>query len=192
MSNSTLRSLFSAALLTLALGTAACGDDPVDPPAEGLTAEEAGALLDALGALFATDVQTLQGLLVIQNAPCPLGGVAAASGTVVPSDDGLSATWDLTLVPVQCAVGDGVTIFTLDGNPDIKYAGSMATDLGTGQVTVAATVNGTASWQLDDRSGDCTASLTLEATAALDGSGSSITSGTLCGHQVTAQTTLPS
>ena len=184
-----LRTVFVA---TIGIMATACGEDPVEPPPEeGLSAAEAEALLDALGALFVTDVTSLQGILLIQNAPCPLGGGALASGTVDTSDDLTTTTWSITLVPASCVVGDGTMIFTLNGDPNIVYAGTLTTDVQNGQIVIDATLSGAATWALGDRMGDCTASLTLAMTAAIDySSGQSVTSGTLCGHQVSVTETL--
>lgn len=186
-----IHSKVTAALIAaLALAPIACGDDPVDPPVdESLTAAETAALVAALQALLSTDVNVLQGLVALPTVPCPLGGAVNTSGTVTPTGPA-SATWAIGLVPVDCAVTEGTLVFTLNGNPNIDYNGSLSTDLQTGVATIAATVTGGATWALADRTGDCTASLNIDVTANADGSGSVSTTGTMCGHQISMTATL--
>ena len=183
-----LRTFFAA---TIGITATTCGEDPVDPTSEGLSSAEAHVLLDALKGLLVFDPASLQGILLIQNTPCPLGGATAAAGTVEFSEDYTTQTWSVTLVPADCVVGDGTMIFTLNGNPNIVYEGTFTIDVQNQQMLIDATVIGAATWALDDRMGDCTVSLTLEANLAIDAStGLTVTSGTLCGHQVSVTETL--
>ena len=169
---------------------AACGDDPVAPPAD-LTEGEATALFEAL---YGPRLDTLltpdepeEGSFVV---PCPEGGsltVNSDSSWVDPSDEVLHIVLWTTVIPSGCEVTAAGKRFTVDGNPNVRD--SLEFKFSLVEFHLGGSTSGSLKWALDDgRSGECD----LDMTMILDvddsnpdaPTGRLIYSGKLCGHDV--------
>lgn len=189
-----------ALLATLAM--AACGDSPTDTLGE-LSQEEAEALAQVVGqTVFSTWTEAeapVQGLapvaaLIIESdvaveAPCPLGGQVAISGTLVMDID--EVTEDVTLdysvaqVHQDCSASseEGI-VFTLNGAPNIT-ADLFLESVGEA-LSMTGGYSGAVDWVTGDKAGTC--SLSVEFSVEMNpvtevGSGS--ISGTVCGTSFT-------
>lgn len=168
---------------------AGCEDNPVDPP-DPLTEAEALTLFKALaeGTGFAPD-DDMGAATVDTTVACPLGGEAkvVGQGRAQPVGDTLRTALEAVITPAGCKVpGDGAT-FTVDGNPSFSI--EVITDIiGFEKLVMGGGVEGPIKWQLEDRSGECTIDLLLNATSDLsDPAGPELTggyAGKMCGHDI--------
>ena len=168
---------------------AGCKDDPVDPP-DPLTEAEALTLFKALaeGTGFAPD-DDMDAATVDTMVACPLGGEAkvVGLGRARQAGDTVRTALEAVVTPAGCKVlGDGVT-FTVDGNPSFSIE-VIIDIIGFEKLVMGGGVEGTIKWQLEDRSGECTIDLLLNATADLsDPTNLELTggyTGKMCGHDV--------
>ena len=183
------RKLMSAVALTLVLG--ACENDMVDPEDE-LTEEEAVALLKGAAGLLADTT-----IVPIHQSPdsivveCPLGGRAKLAGAPIEEQEGDTARLgaDFLITPTGCVVsGDGMQ-FSLSSDTGLRYQLLVEIVGFFEEFNISGTIaTGGLSWELDDRSGNCTMDLTLEAVPDLsDPNAPGLTGvykGSLCSHDV--------
>ncbi|MCE2455066.1 MAG: hypothetical protein J4G12_04500 [Gemmatimonadetes bacterium] len=179
----------SLALCGLVLAPVACGDSTLVPPEEEtLTAQEATTLATGLQTIIPSDVSLIEALTVLQQVPCPAGGAATVEGSLTPGGDGLSGSWSFTMVPVACVVSQDGLVFTVNGNPSLTFAGNFS--VGETGITITNLLSGDFSWEVGTRTGDCSASLNITVTVDTDLVVSGSATGTLCGHQISLDSTL--
>ena len=186
------RKLMSAVALTLVLG--ACENDMVDPEDE-LSEEESVALLKGAGGLLA-QVLVDSTLIQVNALPdslvsrCPQGGQVKLVGTVMEDMEGdtIGFEVDMLITPTGCVVAADGMQFTVDPGPALRYRLLFEIIAATFEFNVTGMITGGLDWQLDDRSGNCTMDLTLEAVPDLsDPNAPGLTGvykGSLCSHDV--------
>ena len=177
-----------ALLLAVTLG--ACQDSTTEP-AEPLNMEEAEALYFGMSVMLADTTPE-----IISMTPdggvfaCPLGGQAAV--TLETSEETAGDTSSLitntTVNPERCVLSSEGYEFTLDGNPHVQLALTIAIVTSTFEFMIDGSMTGGLDWELDNRSGTCALDLVFD--AELDFSGTEPTPtngtfvGTMCGHEV--------
>lgn len=174
--------------LVLVVALAGC-EDPVDPP-DTLTEAEALALFksitEGLGLLPDDDVDPRP---VDTTVACPHGGDARVVGTASAEQVGDTLRLELSAVvtPAGCKVSGDVLTFTVDGDPSMSTETSVDI-IGFATVVVGGGMKGKVGWQLEDRSGECTMDLPLDATVGLsEPENPKVTGGyrgRMCGHDI--------
>lgn len=181
--------LLAGIMLTLALG--ACSkDDPVEPD-EGLTKDEAVALLMALkttlGDTTQAPIHASQDSIVLR---CHVGGQTKLVGGVEDksSQNKLQVVMDFVVTPRACQPPESNgNQFTLTGNPsfrDVTDIGIVLDDSMTFDISGSA--KGKLGWELGSGSGDCDIDVTLKG-GDLDTISSKVKGtykGSMCGHEV--------
>ena len=92
------------------------------------------------------------------------------------------------MVPVACVVSQDGLVFTVNGNPSLTFAGNFS--VGETGITITNLLSGDFSWEVGTRTGDCSASLNITVTVDTDLVVSGSATGTLCGHQISLDSTL--
>lgn len=189
-----LRTRIALSGLMLTVVLAGC-EDPVDP-VDPLTEAEALAMFKSIteGLELLPDDDVDPGAVDL-TLDCPLGGQAKIVGTASAKQVGDTLRLELTtaVTPTGCKVsGDGLT-FTVDGDPNMSF--EMSVDvIGFETVVVGGGIEGKVKWQLEDRSGECSMDLTLDATVDLsdpeDPKATGGYKGKMCGHDIELNITL--
>ena len=174
----------------LAVAVVGCKDSTTEP-AEPLTMEETEALYFALSELArdtAPEVisTTSEGAVFA----CAGGGQVTAMFDI-PDEmvvgDTVRLDFDITIDPEGCVMSDSGYMFTVDGNPNVRFeftmmfVGSLEDFLFDGSMT------GGVDWQLEDRSGTCLIDLTTTMAVDLSGPDPQVdgsTAGVMCGLEV--------
>lgn len=153
------------AVFALALAVSACGDDGPTPPAsdqlQEAEIEEMALALASLGALSATP-----GAAPTDSAvACPLGGNVRFSGDISPDPaDQRVLRMDITMVPQGCALPFAGSLFSLDGNPGVRQAGTATLTGFLQPILLDFDVTGGVNWRVASsaRSGTCFLDLDLD------------------------------
>ena len=167
-----------------AVGLAAC--ESTTEPAEPLTLAETEALYIGIGALLADTAPEL-----ISTTPdggvfaCPLGGQVTAAIDVREemAPDTSRLITNARLDPDGCVLSSEGYEFTVDGNPNVLIALTIAIVESTFEFVFDGSTTGGVDWELDDRSGTCMIDLTFGADLSGPEPVGSVT-GTMCGLEV--------
>ena len=197
-----MRKIFSSFVgltTALALTVTACGDSLTGVDSgEQLTDAEVAAVVDAFFSAFdaaEADADASQALAAPAQAsssfdftidlsvPCESGTFDMSGSFAITYDDVTleeDGRIDVTWEPMDCLVGDGTNIFTLNGAPRVEMVVEFTSD-GEAE-TIDGTLNGGFSFESGDmRSGSCNMDVTFHIETDGTVAGVSTVSGTVCG-----------
>lgn len=187
-------------IVSLSLGLAACGDDSPTQSGDSLSEAEVEVMMEAFlgaGGLFFLgggfsgvngDI-ALQEIDIDESLPCSGGGSVRTTGTLSVSEQGESFGWSLTQTHNSCvetASSNGST-WTFNGAPSISttFSGSVAES----SFNYQGAQTGGIAWSSDGNSGTCQINLSYNMTGS-DTSVSVSVTGSVCGHNVSQNTTV--
>jgi hypothetical protein len=215
-----LRKLATCALLVISAAlTTSCGSDSTTQPGDNLTTEQLQSMTTALSFLFGISLGSPHGKLTLSrhvaasqpttavelpitgSTPCPQGGHVGSNGTFSIDSVG-NALFALTDTLVDCAIKDNHSnLWTFSSMPTVAVTIEELTNIHGDSIDIAHSTSiqsevGTVQYVSGTLSGTCPldVSITYDLARGTPTADSATfllsTSGTVCGHTVTRDTSL--